>query len=141
MERESENLRAALQRAVATGDEQEALCLVLSLAWYWQMRDLRLMARHWSAEVMALGPDPFAGPLRPVPPLAESCTDGPPPMRPEILDEARRGLHLVHLACMDMDMGAWETPRPRRNCAPSAGPTARGCRRPAAAPATSGSTP
>ncbi|WP_369658117.1 BTAD domain-containing putative transcriptional regulator [Streptomyces sp. RPA4-2] len=110
MERESENLRAALQRAVATGDEQEALCLVLSLAWYWQMRDLRLMARHWSAEVMALGPDPFAGPLRPVPPLAESCTDGPPPMRPEILDEARRGLHLVHLACMDMDMGAWETP-------------------------------
>ncbi|WP_329322773.1 MULTISPECIES: AfsR/SARP family transcriptional regulator [unclassified Streptomyces] len=110
MERESENLRAALQRAVATGDEQEALCLVLSLAWYWQMRDLRLMARHWSNEVMALGPDPFAEPLRPVPPLTESCTDAPPPMRPEILDEARRGLHLVHLACMDMDMGAWETP-------------------------------
>ncbi|MCX4574619.1 winged helix-turn-helix domain-containing protein [Streptomyces sp. NBC_01571] len=110
MERESENLRAALQRAVATRDEQEALCLVLSLAWYWQMRDLRLMARHWSREVMALGPDPFAEPLRPVPPLAESCTDAPPPMRPEILDEARRGLHLVHLACMDMDMGAWETP-------------------------------
>ncbi|MFD8418419.1 BTAD domain-containing putative transcriptional regulator [Streptomyces sp. NPDC059466] len=110
MERESENLRAALQRAVATGDEQEALCLVLSLAWYWQMRDLRLMARHWSAEVMALGPDPFAEPLRPVPALAESCTDAPPPMRPEMLDEARRGLHLVHLACMDMDMGAWETP-------------------------------
>ncbi|MGW3628815.1 AfsR/SARP family transcriptional regulator [Streptomyces sp. NPDC005122] len=110
MERESENLRAALQRAVATGDEQEALCLVLSLGWYWQMRDLRLMARHWSREVMALGPDPFAEPLRPVPPLAESCTDAPPPMRPEILDEARRCLHLVHLACMDMDMGAWETP-------------------------------
>ncbi|MFF2385865.1 BTAD domain-containing putative transcriptional regulator [Streptomyces sp. NPDC058108] len=110
MERESENLRAALQRAVAGGDEQEALCLVLSLAWYWQMRDLRLMARHWSNEVMALGPDPFAEPLRPVPPLTESCTDAPPPMRPEILDEARRGLHLVHLACMDMDMGAWETP-------------------------------
>ncbi|WP_393100471.1 BTAD domain-containing putative transcriptional regulator [Streptomyces sp. LN325] len=110
MEQESENLRAALQRAVATGDEQEALCLVLSLAWYWQMRDLRLMARHWSGEVMALGPDPFAEPLRPVPPLAESCTDAPPPMRAEILDEARRGLHLVHLACMDMDMGAWETP-------------------------------
>ncbi|MFJ8002837.1 AfsR/SARP family transcriptional regulator [Streptomyces fagopyri] len=110
MERESENLRAALQRAVAVGDEQEALCLVLSLAWYWQMRDLRLMARHWSSEVIALGPDPFAEPLRPVPPLTESCTDAPPPMRPEILDEARRGLHLVHLACMDMDMGAWETP-------------------------------
>ncbi|MET8409757.1 BTAD domain-containing putative transcriptional regulator [Streptomyces sp. NPDC005195] len=110
MERESENLRAALQRAVATGDEQEALCLVLSLGWYWQMRDLRLMARHWSGEVMALGPDPFAEPVRPVPPLTESCTDAPPPMRPEILDEARRCLHLVHLACMDMDMGAWETP-------------------------------
>lgn len=114
LERESENLRAALQHAVAARDEQEALCLVLSLAWYWQMRDLRLMVRHWSREVMALGPDPFDEPVRPAVPLLESCTAAPPPMRPELLEEARRGVHLVHLACMDMDMATWETPEAKR---------------------------
>ncbi|MFD5758200.1 BTAD domain-containing putative transcriptional regulator, partial [Streptomyces sp. NPDC127044] len=114
LETESENIRAALQHAVAARDEQEALCLVLSLAWYWQMRDLRQMARHWSREVMALGPDPFAEPARPAAPLLESCTDTPPPMRPEVLEEARRGVHLVHLSCMDMDMAAWDTPQAKR---------------------------
>jgi predicted ATPase/DNA-binding SARP family transcriptional activator len=114
LETESENIRAALQHAVAARDEQEALCLVLSLAWYWQMRDLRLMARHWSREVMALGPDPFDEPVRPTAPLLESCTDTPPPMRPEVLEEARRGVHLVHLSCMDMDMTAWDTPQAKR---------------------------
>lgn len=108
---EYENLRTALRHAVAARDEQEALCLLLSLAWYWQMRDLRTEARTWSGAVIALGPDPFASPARPVPDLPERCTDNPPPMRPEILGEARRGAHLVHLACMDMDLGSWETPQ------------------------------
>jgi tetratricopeptide (TPR) repeat protein len=48
--------------------------------------------------------------VHPVEPLYERCTDSPPPMRPEVLEEARRGVHLVHLACMDMDLAAWETP-------------------------------
>jgi len=107
---EYENLRTALRHAVALRDEQEAVCLVLSLSWYWQSRDLRTEARHWSSEVMALGPDPFALPVRPVEPLYEPCTDVPPPMRPEVFEEARRGVHLVHLACMDMDLASWETP-------------------------------
>ncbi|MYT01496.1 MULTISPECIES: BTAD domain-containing putative transcriptional regulator [Streptomyces] len=110
---EYENLRTALRHAVAARDEQEALCLVLSLCWYWQMRDQRIEARTWATAVMALGPDPFAAPARPAPVLRESCTDSPPPMRPEILDEARRGVHLVHLACMDMDLEMWDTPRAR----------------------------
>jgi predicted ATPase len=111
LEREYENLRTALRHAVAARDEQEAVCLVLSLSWYWQMRDQRIEARAWSHEVMALGPDPFAPPLRPATPLHESCTAAPPPMRPEVLEEGRRGVHLVHLSCMDMDMGAWQTPQ------------------------------
>ncbi|MEU6648858.1 BTAD domain-containing putative transcriptional regulator [Streptomyces sp. NPDC046900] len=108
---EYENLRGALRRAVAARDEQEALCLLLSLCWYWQMRDLRSDARTWSAAVMTLGPDPFAAPARPVPDIPERCTDNPPPMSADMLDEARRGAHLVYLACMDMDMQAWETPQ------------------------------
>ncbi|MFF9812560.1 BTAD domain-containing putative transcriptional regulator [Streptomyces sp. NPDC014006] len=111
IEREYENLRTALRHAVAARDEQEALCLVLSLCWYWQMRDLRIETRNWAAEVMALGPDPFTEPVRPAAPLWERCTDAPPPMTGEVLDEARRGVHLIHLACMDTEMDAWQTPQ------------------------------
>ncbi|MFD7818029.1 BTAD domain-containing putative transcriptional regulator [Streptomyces sp. NPDC059785] len=113
IEREYENIRTALRRAVAERDEQEAVCLVLSLHWYWQSRDLRLEARSWAREVMALGPDPFES-EDPVPPLYESCTAEPPPMRPEVFEEARRGVHLVHLACMDMEMTVWDTPEGQR---------------------------
>ncbi|POX54776.1 AfsR family transcriptional regulator [Streptomyces sp. Ru71] len=111
IEREYENLRTALRHAVAARDEQEALCLVLSLCWYWQMRDLRIETRNWAAEVMALGPDPFTEPVRPAAPLWERCTDAPPPMTGEMLAEARRGVHLIHLACMDTEMDAWQTPQ------------------------------
>ncbi|WP_405958630.1 AfsR/SARP family transcriptional regulator [Streptomyces phaeochromogenes] len=107
---EGENTRAALQHAVAEHDEQEALCLVLSLAWYWQIRDLRTAARNWTHEIMALGPDPFAPPAEPAVPIYEPCTATPPPMRPEVLAEARRGVHLLHLACMDLELEAWQTP-------------------------------
>ncbi|MEV0910920.1 AfsR/SARP family transcriptional regulator [Streptomyces hokutonensis] len=110
LEREYENLRTALRHAVAERDEQEALCLVLSLVWYWQMRDVRIEARTWCVEVMALGPDPFAAPVQRAAPVWERCTDVPPPLTGELLAEARRGLHLAHLACMDTELDAWETP-------------------------------
>ncbi|MEU8029849.1 BTAD domain-containing putative transcriptional regulator [Streptomyces sp. NPDC049099] len=107
---EYENLRTALRHAVAAGDEQEALCLVLSLVVFWQMRDQRIETRAWCEEVMALGPDPFAAPVRPAAPLWQRCTDAPPPYTGEILAEARRGVHLAHLACMDHDLESWQTP-------------------------------
>ncbi|MFJ9628370.1 AfsR/SARP family transcriptional regulator [Streptomyces sp. NPDC101175] len=110
LEREYENLRTALRHAVAERDEQEALCLVLSLIWYWQMRDVRIEARNWCVEVMALGPDPFAAPVRRAAPVWQRCTDVPPPLSGELLAEARRGLHLAHLACMDTELDAWEAP-------------------------------
>ncbi|WP_432116852.1 BTAD domain-containing putative transcriptional regulator [Streptomyces sp. bgisy032] len=111
LEREYENLRTALRHAVALRDEQEALCLALSLVWYWQMRDLRVEARNWCREVMALGPDPFTEPVRPAAPVWQRCTDAPPPMAGEVLLEARRGIHLAHLACMDTELEAWQTPQ------------------------------
>ncbi|MGW7083349.1 AfsR/SARP family transcriptional regulator [Streptomyces sp. NPDC054871] len=110
LEVEYENLRTALRHAVAAGEEQEALCLVLSLSWFWTIRDLRIEIRNWSRDVVALGPDPFARPVTPVEPLYERCTDNPPPMRPEVLAEARRGVHLIQLSCMDMNLEAWQTP-------------------------------
>ncbi|WP_249416347.1 BTAD domain-containing putative transcriptional regulator [Streptomyces sp. TS71-3] len=108
-----ENLRTALRTTVAARDEQEALCLVLSLCWYWQIQDLRHEARNWSLAVIGLGPDPFAEPAEPAPPVAERCTDAPPPMSGEVLQEARREAHLIHMACMDMEMQSWQTPEAR----------------------------
>ncbi|MFJ4470727.1 BTAD domain-containing putative transcriptional regulator [Streptomyces sp. NPDC089424] len=114
LEREYENLRTALRHAVAERDEQEALCLVLSLVWYWQMRDLRIEARTWCRAVMDLGPDPFAEPAAVAAPVTEPCTAAPPPMTGEVLAEARRGVHLGHLACMDTELDAWQTPEAQR---------------------------
>ncbi|MFF5978649.1 BTAD domain-containing putative transcriptional regulator [Streptomyces olindensis] len=121
LEREYENLRTALRHAVALRDEQEALCLALSLVWYWQMRDLRIEARNWCREVMALGPDPFTEPVRPAAPVWQRCTDAPPPMTGEVLREARRGIHLAHLACMDTELEAWQNPRSQRKLRAIAG--------------------
>ncbi|MET7711132.1 BTAD domain-containing putative transcriptional regulator [Streptomyces sp. NPDC005407] len=107
---EYENLRTALRRAVAARDEQEALQLVLSLAWYWQMKDLRTEARHWTTAAGALGPDPFAPPAEPAPPVFERVTDAPPPMSPELLQEARRGAALMRMIFMDYDVDEWTSP-------------------------------
>ncbi|MFJ6823764.1 AfsR/SARP family transcriptional regulator [Streptomyces niveus] len=106
---EYENLRTALRHAVAEHDEHEALCLVHSLAWYWQIRDLRAEARHWSRAAADLGPDPFDPPVTPAPPLYERCTDAPPPMAPEQLLEARRGARLINLANMNHEFDMWTT--------------------------------
>ncbi|MER6101141.1 BTAD domain-containing putative transcriptional regulator [Streptomyces sp. NPDC001832] len=111
LQREYENLRTALRRAVAARDEQEALCMVLSLCWYWQMRDLRTDALHWADMAAALGPDPFAGPAEPAPSLHERCTDAPPPMSPELLQEARRQVALVQLGSMDHSQDVWTDAR------------------------------
>ncbi len=107
---EYENLRTALRRAVDARDEQEALVLALSLVGYWQMRDLRIEARNWSRAVMELGPDPFTDPVRPAAPVLEPVIATPPPLTGEVLLEARRGIHLSHLACMDMELDAWDNP-------------------------------
>ncbi|MFF9121853.1 BTAD domain-containing putative transcriptional regulator [Streptomyces sp. NPDC014889] len=114
IELEYENLRTALRHAVAARDEQEGLCLILSLANYWQMRDMRIEARNWCGEFMELGPDPFTEPVRPAESVWQRCTDAPPPMTGETLAEARRGLHLVHLSCMDTELEAWESPEAKR---------------------------
>ncbi|MFD9562491.1 BTAD domain-containing putative transcriptional regulator [Streptomyces sp. NPDC059994] len=113
LEREYENLRTALRRAVDLADEDEALCMVHALASYWHMRDLRGESRRWSEAAAELGPDPFAPPAEPAPPVFARCTDSPPPMEPEVLQEARRGVRLFLLAAMDHTGDDWTTPEAR----------------------------
>ncbi|MFI6640096.1 AfsR/SARP family transcriptional regulator [Streptomyces sp. NPDC050504] len=104
---EYDNLRTALRRAVAAREEQEALCLVHALTWYWQLRDLRTEARQWAQAASSLGPDPFAGPAVPALPVLDRCTDAPPPMAPDVLQEARRGAALIALAGMEHEGDEW----------------------------------
>ncbi|WP_307808286.1 AfsR/SARP family transcriptional regulator [Streptomyces oryzae] len=110
LEREHDNIRTALRRAIAARDEHEALCLTLSMAWFWQLRGHRADARNWSEAVLGLGPDPFGTPLRPAPPLYEPCTATPPPMSEEQLWEARRGVRLMVLADAEDGVEKLESP-------------------------------
>ncbi|MFH8572337.1 AfsR/SARP family transcriptional regulator [Streptomyces sp. NPDC017993] len=117
LELEHDNLRTALRRAVAAGDEQEALCLVLSLQWFWFLRDHRSDAYAWATAVAALGPNPFAAPAAPAPDLPERPIDKPPPMDPEHLQEARREVRLVVLASSDSDIERLREPRMKEELA------------------------
>ncbi|MER7170466.1 ATP-binding protein [Streptomyces mesophilus] len=94
-ELEHDNARAALRTAVALGAEQDGLCLVHAMSWFWQLRGHQADATTWSAAVAALGPDPFDAPVRPAVPLVERCTDSAPPWDEEQVWEARRGARLL----------------------------------------------
>ncbi|MCF3965413.1 AfsR family transcriptional regulator, partial [Streptomyces fuscigenes] len=109
--REYENLRTALRRAHAAGDEHEVLCLVLSLTWCWQMLDQRSEARHWTEAAGAMAPDPFAPPEEPAPPIPVRCTDSPPPMAEDVLQEARREVSLLKMFTADLTSGDWNDER------------------------------
>ncbi|WP_446040602.1 ATP-binding protein [Streptomyces sp. SID1121] len=109
-EREHDNVRAALRTAVDHKEEQEALCLVLAMSWFWQLRNHRTDALAWSSAVAALGPDPFEEPVRPAVPLTEPCTALPPPWSEDQQWEARRGIRLMLLA--GSDDGAFTADRP-----------------------------
>ncbi|KWT63283.1 regulator [Streptomyces albus subsp. albus] len=98
LETEHDNVRTALRTAVGRGEEQEGLCLALSMSWFWQLRNHQADARNWAAAVADLGPDPFADPVRPADPLADRCTAVAPPWSGERLREARRGVRLLVLA-------------------------------------------
>ncbi|MEU2607589.1 BTAD domain-containing putative transcriptional regulator [Streptomyces albus] len=112
LESEHDNIRTALRRAFAARDEQEMLCLVLSMGWFWQLRGHRSDAGAWAEATVTLGPDPFASPLRPARPVHEPCTAAPPPMTGEVLWEARRGVRLMVLA--DAEDGIDLVRRPAR---------------------------
>ncbi|MFD8479725.1 ATP-binding protein [Kitasatospora sp. NPDC059673] len=111
LDREQENIRAALRRAVDAEQEQEALVLALSMAGYWALRDYRTESRGWYETVAALGPDPYAdGAPTPVP-LTTGPLDQPPPLPPEQLQEGRRQLGLHRLIGMfSGDLGMLDDP-------------------------------
>ncbi|MDI5961640.1 AfsR/SARP family transcriptional regulator [Streptantibioticus silvisoli] len=97
-EREHDNLRAALRRAVDAADEPEALQLALACVWFWMMRNYRTEIRSWLPAVAALGPDPFAVPRPALLPLDLTPLEVELPFPPGQLDEARRWIRTAGMA-------------------------------------------
>ncbi|MDY0814997.1 AfsR/SARP family transcriptional regulator [Kitasatospora purpeofusca] len=99
LEREHDNIRAALRRAVCRRDEGEALVLALGMSWYWSLRGYSQEARRWYDAVLSIGPDPFDAGARPLP-LDRHVLEYPVPMPPEALGEARRAIVIYRLISM-----------------------------------------
>ncbi|MEV6110108.1 BTAD domain-containing putative transcriptional regulator [Streptomyces sp. NPDC051940] len=114
LEREHDNIRAALRHAVALPDEHEALSLTLSLGWFWLLRDLRAEARGWATAVSGLAPNPFHEPVEPAQDLAEGLDRLPPPYDGPVLAEARRQVRLLALGNAEGDMAHLRTPEIQR---------------------------
>ncbi|WP_433889018.1 AfsR/SARP family transcriptional regulator [Streptomyces sp. CA-111067] len=109
LESEHENLRAAMRRAVAAGDEQEALVLVLGCAWFWEVRNYSSERRYWPAAVAAMGLDPFQQPPALVP-VERGPLEDPPPLDGERLAEARRWARVVSLTAAEGEHEWWTDP-------------------------------
>ena len=97
LDREQDNIRVALRRAVDRRLEDEALLLVLGMSWYWQLRGYSSEACAWYDAVAVLGPDPFADDAPPGVPLTADVLEYTPPLAPGVLQEGRRQVRLYRL--------------------------------------------
>ncbi|MFE5257993.1 BTAD domain-containing putative transcriptional regulator [Streptomyces coelicoflavus] len=55
LETEHDNIRAALGRSLAAGDEPEAAALALAMGWFWWLRNYRHEGVGWLERVLRLG--------------------------------------------------------------------------------------
>ncbi|MFF3208211.1 BTAD domain-containing putative transcriptional regulator [Streptomyces sp. NPDC002962] len=55
LETELDNIRAALRRAITSGDEEEAIALCLATGWFWWLRNHRHEGAEWSERTLRLG--------------------------------------------------------------------------------------
>ncbi|MDH6115784.1 putative ATPase/DNA-binding SARP family transcriptional activator [Kitasatospora sp. GAS204A] len=107
LEREQDNVRAALRHALDTRAEPDALSLVLGMLWFWLLRDYRTESRDWLDQVCALSSDPFADDAPAPEPLELGPLQHPLPWPPAMLAEARRQAWIYQLISRfdgDMDV-------------------------------------
>ncbi|WP_442910901.1 AfsR/SARP family transcriptional regulator [Kitasatospora sp. NBC_01266] len=97
LEREQDNVRAALRHALDTGAEPDALAMVLGMVWFWVLRDYRAESRGWIDQVCALTTDPFAEDAPAPEPLESGPLSHPLPWPPVVLAEARRQAWILQL--------------------------------------------
>nr|WP_203691333.1 BTAD domain-containing putative transcriptional regulator [Streptomyces sp. SID12488] len=58
LETELDNIRAALDRTIREGDEEEAIALVLAMGWFWWLRNYRRESMEWLTRVLNLSTEP-----------------------------------------------------------------------------------
>nr|WP_203731986.1 BTAD domain-containing putative transcriptional regulator [Streptomyces sp. SID12501] len=58
LETELDNIRAALDRTIKEGDEEEATALVLAMGWFWWLRNYRRESVEWLTRVLKLSTGP-----------------------------------------------------------------------------------
>ncbi|MEV7772447.1 BTAD domain-containing putative transcriptional regulator [Kitasatospora sp. NPDC086791] len=97
LEREQDNIRAVLRRAIDLRDEEQALVLALGMSWYWSLRGYSMEARGWYDAIAALGPDPFGPDVPPPLPLERDVLGYGVPMPEGVVEEARRILAMHRL--------------------------------------------
>ncbi|MET9684764.1 BTAD domain-containing putative transcriptional regulator [Streptomyces coeruleorubidus] len=61
LETELDNIRAALDRALTAGEEQEAGALILAMGWFWWLRNYRHEGMEWLGRILRLGVERDAG--------------------------------------------------------------------------------
>ncbi|MGV9558935.1 AfsR/SARP family transcriptional regulator [Streptomyces sp. NPDC003522] len=55
LETERDNIRVALQRGLAAGDEEEAAAVCLAMGWFWWLRNYRHEGAAWTDRTLRLG--------------------------------------------------------------------------------------
>ncbi|MFF4209048.1 BTAD domain-containing putative transcriptional regulator [Streptomyces sp. NPDC001796] len=73
LETELDNIRAALYRAIASGDEAEAGAIALATGWFWWLRNFRWEGTEWTERVLRLGAALDAGATAGSPPWPASA--------------------------------------------------------------------
>ncbi|WP_307783364.1 BTAD domain-containing putative transcriptional regulator, partial [Streptomyces sp. MBT53] len=78
LETELDNFRAALDRTITAGDEEESGALALAVGWFWWLRNYRREGVDWTERVLGLIPTPDAGPPVEAPDPGTSVTGSDP---------------------------------------------------------------
>ncbi|MFF3373223.1 BTAD domain-containing putative transcriptional regulator [Streptomyces sp. NPDC002680] len=84
LETELDNIRAALDRSIRAGDEEEAAALALAMGWFWWLRNFRREAMEWLTRIVNLGTS------------AEAQADARP-RHANIRTNLRMNVHMYHI--------------------------------------------
>jgi len=96
LEAELDNIRAALHRATAAGDEAEAAAITLAMGWFWWLRNYRQEGVHWVDRVLRLSAA-AGSPGTPAPDPVDAFLAAPPDAERHPLRPLRMDLRMLHL--------------------------------------------
>ncbi|MEV8020405.1 BTAD domain-containing putative transcriptional regulator [Streptomyces sp. NPDC086554] len=98
LEMDLDNIRAALQRAIDSREDEDALAIALAMGWFWWLRNYRAEGTEWLNRVLRLAP--------PIPP---DGPDGAPDPADDPLYWPWMSLRLLHIFLV-VDSGPADDP-------------------------------